>query len=224
MASYKPGNRTKTALINTAKKLFYEKGYDNTSVKEICTASEVPTSAITYHFGGKEFLAQEIYEEMIGKINEVAEKALADCDNHMMKATFPYYLWWELLYSDENIRRYAGEMYLHRIAHSNTQDSLYQDYENALGSQMDPEDLRMLLITYYGTDSEVLLRMQSGEQFEKERLLSYIFRNQYLALGARNGEEDELYNACRKYFAAVKDELVIFRNFAYKVPRVRKSK
>lgn len=224
MASYKPGNRTKTALIKSAKKLFYEKGYDNTSVKEICMASDVPTSAITYHFGGKEFLAQEIYEEMIAKINELAKKAHADCDNKMIKATFPYYLWWELIYGNERIRRFVGEMYLHRIAHSNTLDSLFQDYKDALGNQVDPEDLRMLLITYYGTDAEVLLRMQSGEQFDKERLLSYIFRNQYLTLGVRDGEEEELYNACRKYFARIKDEMGIFRNFAYKGPGGTKSK
>lgn len=225
MASYKPGNRTKTALITTAKKFFYEKGYDNTSVKEICVASDVPTSAITYHFGGKEYLAQDIYEEMIQKLGELADRATAACDNKLIRVTFPYYLWWELLYSDEHIRRFAGEMYLHRVAQASAQyDDLFQDYEDAMAEKVDHEQLRMVLITYLGTDSEVLLRMQAGEQFDKEKLLAYIFRTQYFSLGARDGQEDELYNLLRSYFPAVKDQLIIFRNFAYTVPRGRKSR
>lgn len=220
MASYKPGNRTKAALIANAKKLFYENGYDNTSVKEICVASDVPTSAITYHFGGKEHLAGEIYVELLSKIGELSDKVLEKCDDKRIKVAFPYYLWWELLYSDERIRRFVSEMYLHRIAQASANyTGMFVDYEDALAEKADSDQIRMLLITYLGTDAEILMRMQEGEQFDKDQLLSYIFRSQLRALGAAAGTEQALYEEMRGMVPGIKGEFPSFRQFAYTKPR-----
>lgn len=214
MASYKPGNRTKAALIATAKRLFYEKGYEATSVKEICLASDVPTSAITYHFGGKEYLAQEIYEEMIGNLKEMADRATAE-GSKMLVATFPYYLWWELLFYDENILRFTSEMYKYRIAQK---ESRYDDFTGSYGEaakETDPEYMRMMLITSFGIETEVLLRMQAGEKFDKDKLLTYIFTTKYMSLSGEASSNDSLYKECKANFAKVKDNLEILRDSFY---------
>ncbi|MEM6384137.1 MAG: CerR family C-terminal domain-containing protein [Pseudomonadota bacterium] len=47
---------TKLALLEAAMKLFGEKGYDNTTVRDLINEAGVNLAAINYHFGGKEGL------------------------------------------------------------------------------------------------------------------------------------------------------------------------
>jgi AcrR family transcriptional regulator len=47
---------TRTSILNAAEELFAEKGFDATSVREICTLAGVNIAAIHYHFGDKERL------------------------------------------------------------------------------------------------------------------------------------------------------------------------
>lgn len=54
---------TKTLLIAAAKKLFAEKGFDGTTVKEVAELAGVNISLVSYHFSGKENLYRTIIEE-----------------------------------------------------------------------------------------------------------------------------------------------------------------
>ncbi|MEM1288149.1 MAG: CerR family C-terminal domain-containing protein [Pseudomonadota bacterium] len=47
---------TKQALLDAALKLFGDKGYENTSVRDLAAEAEVNVAAVNYHFGGKEGL------------------------------------------------------------------------------------------------------------------------------------------------------------------------
>jgi len=47
---------TRTHIIDVAQELFAEKGYDATSVRDICTSAKVNIAAVNYHFGDKEHL------------------------------------------------------------------------------------------------------------------------------------------------------------------------
>ncbi len=49
-------NETRTHILDAAQELFAEKGYDATSVREICTLAKVNIAAVNYHFGDKERL------------------------------------------------------------------------------------------------------------------------------------------------------------------------
>ncbi len=50
-------------IVSTATRLFAEKGYDGTSVKEICEAAGVNIAAIHYHFESKKDLYRHIIEQ-----------------------------------------------------------------------------------------------------------------------------------------------------------------
>ncbi len=54
---------TKTLLLEAAKKLFAEKGFDGTTVKEVADLAGVNISLVSYHFSGKENLYRTIIEE-----------------------------------------------------------------------------------------------------------------------------------------------------------------
>lgn len=51
-----PTEKTRDLILEEAKKQFCEKGYEGTSIRDICAQANANVSAIKYHFGGKEGL------------------------------------------------------------------------------------------------------------------------------------------------------------------------
>ncbi|HIZ27629.1 MAG TPA: CerR family C-terminal domain-containing protein [Candidatus Adamsella sp.] len=57
---------SKEKILNTAIKLFAQKGFDGTSIREICKSANINICMISYYFGGK----QELYQEIISNLIE----------------------------------------------------------------------------------------------------------------------------------------------------------
>ncbi|MBT3317625.1 CerR family C-terminal domain-containing protein [bacterium] len=53
-------NDTKEQLLDTAERLFADKGYESVSVRDIAAEADVNLAAINYHFQGKDNLYQEV--------------------------------------------------------------------------------------------------------------------------------------------------------------------
>ena len=51
--------------MKIAEKLFSEKGYAQTSVRDITSAADCNLAAVNYHFGSKEKLYEEIFRQMM---------------------------------------------------------------------------------------------------------------------------------------------------------------
>jgi len=51
-------------ILSSAEKLFAEKGYDGTSIKEICDDARVNIASINYHFESKESLYRHILQRL----------------------------------------------------------------------------------------------------------------------------------------------------------------
>lgn len=108
----KDSSDTKETILNTAEKLFAEKGYYNTSTRELTTIAKVNLSAINYHFGSKEKLFEAVITrrlipinekrmEMLNKITALSEKEKPDT-----RAVFNAFFEpvWELMVEDENAK------------------------------------------------------------------------------------------------------------------------
>lgn len=69
---------TKDRLLNAAAVLFAERGFDNVTVREICSASQANVAAVNYHFGDKAGLYRSIVTHAIQvmlETNEMSQKA-----------------------------------------------------------------------------------------------------------------------------------------------------
>jgi AcrR family transcriptional regulator len=69
------GNREE--LLAGAKRCLTEKGYANTTARDIASASGVSLAAIGYHFGSKDALMNQALYELIAEWGEELERALA---------------------------------------------------------------------------------------------------------------------------------------------------
>ncbi|EEF62720.1 TetR/AcrR family transcriptional regulator [Pedosphaera parvula] len=75
-------SETRKRVLDTAERLFAEKGLEAVSVRDITQAAEVNLGAINYHFGTKEALIAEVFERRLTPLNrarlaqlDVLEKA-----------------------------------------------------------------------------------------------------------------------------------------------------
>jgi AcrR family transcriptional regulator len=64
------GKRTKTSsirnrLIEAAGELFAEKGYEETTIRDICRQADTNIAAVNYHFKGKDHLFEEVIIDVI---------------------------------------------------------------------------------------------------------------------------------------------------------------
>ncbi len=70
MSRKEEGKHTRKKILLTAKKLFVDKGYFNTSMRDIAKVAGVSTGALYHHFESKEEIAGEIYRETLEVIKE----------------------------------------------------------------------------------------------------------------------------------------------------------
>lgn len=68
MVNYRNGISTKNKLYNSAKKLFYENGYNGTTVSDIITYANSKLGLFTYYFDSKEAVATDIMREFLDNI------------------------------------------------------------------------------------------------------------------------------------------------------------
>ncbi|HWJ28358.1 MAG TPA: TetR family transcriptional regulator [Flavisolibacter sp.] len=68
----------KTHILNVAEKLFAQKGFDGTSVRDIAEAACVNVSMISYYFGSKEKLMESLFEDRTSHIFPKLEQLVKD--------------------------------------------------------------------------------------------------------------------------------------------------
>jgi len=73
---------TRDRLLEAARRLFLEKGYEAVSIRDITEAADANVASINYHFGGKENLYREVFRLMlVGRVSKMLEslnKAIAE--------------------------------------------------------------------------------------------------------------------------------------------------
>jgi len=104
------GARTRRQIVEAAKGLFHQKGYAQTSVKDICAESRVKAGTLTYYFRTKYDLVREIYEEIFSRSYEFVEERLDREVNSLEKNALVAFIYFQALSADENTRRFHLEI------------------------------------------------------------------------------------------------------------------
>lgn len=69
-------HNTQDKIIQTATRLFLEKGYDRTSVRDIASKAKINVSLMNYYFRSKEILFETIIDLLIGKASSSLKEIL----------------------------------------------------------------------------------------------------------------------------------------------------
>lgn len=75
-------NATRTKVLNVACRLFYSKGFDGTSVRDIAKEAEVNVSLISYYFKSKQGLFESLAVSYFEPYLEILESEQTEVDHH----------------------------------------------------------------------------------------------------------------------------------------------
>lgn len=99
----KQSDVTKERLVAAARTLFSEKGFDRASVRAITRTAKANLGAITYHFGSKDRLRDEVLARMVAALGERLQTV----------AALP-------LPAREKVRRLVDAVFAHAAEHPDT--------------------------------------------------------------------------------------------------------
>lgn len=108
MGHYENGAYTRRAIVDACKKLFYEKGYHETSYADICRETHVNRGTIYYHFPTKEQMRLEVQWEFFVDCKHVAEHHCPDERYCGIIAVAIFWLWTQ---KDEKMCSFARRLY-----------------------------------------------------------------------------------------------------------------
>ncbi|MBO4360070.1 MAG: TetR/AcrR family transcriptional regulator [Eubacteriaceae bacterium] len=97
---------TRQKLIEAAREQFYKKGINDTTLEKITKQAFVQPSAVSYYFGGKRGLIENVID---GFYNRIYEKVETISDNEEIKPILWIYVLWNNIAFDSNIARCMTE-------------------------------------------------------------------------------------------------------------------
>jgi AcrR family transcriptional regulator len=78
------GDDTRNRILEVSARTFAQRGIENVSLREITRLACVNVAAINYHFGGKEGLAEAIFDDLAPRVNATR---LAELNSILQRAT-----------------------------------------------------------------------------------------------------------------------------------------
>ncbi len=106
--TYQNGMNTRQQILSSAKELFYEQGFHETSFEDICKTAHVSRRTAYYHFKDKELLRYEVHWEWVIQLRRLAEKY---CKEQQYLMALAMYLVWKLMLRDAKYRKFCLDYY-----------------------------------------------------------------------------------------------------------------
>lgn len=106
MARYDNGNSTQELIVKTAKKLFLERGVDNTSTMDVANNSHVARNSVRYYFKTKKDMHRAVTDDMLNRLADIIIQKL-----QLEKLTWVImsFAFWYRFYEDTQFRKYNLE-------------------------------------------------------------------------------------------------------------------
>ncbi|MDO4287557.1 MAG: TetR/AcrR family transcriptional regulator [Eubacterium sp.] len=174
---YEKGVQTRNLIYNTAKQLFYDKGFEKTKIKAIVEASDVPIGLFTYYFKTKDRVVQRIYSDFHTRISlRITESNIQGADNAILRHVVLSWIYYDIILSDPNNSRFYYEIlsktsnYRYIVKFAN---QVYRRYTEEFNVYLTDREFDNILFLDFGGRREFFL--QYFEKQEKESVDEIIF-------------------------------------------------
>ena len=169
---YKTGIATRQAILDSAKLLFLEKGYKNTSVSDICEKSGVKTGSFIYYFPKKTDLLKYLYRDYAHRCQAYLDQQklnLSISEYHIHVVMF-YYM---RLYRNEAAVRFHNE-----VISNSTMNVWFDDHEIILGEfaggKSDPALWQLYVMADNAVRRELNLRFMQEKEISAEKVFGLV--------------------------------------------------
>ncbi|AKL94763.1 transcriptional regulator TetR family [Clostridium aceticum] len=201
------GEITKQKIYDTAKEMFYTKGYNNTTMKDITTDLGISLGNLTYYFKTKDAIVINIFVDYLDNIYEFIKDKVDDGANSYYKHFFVSIIFYKVILSDSNNKRFFGEIMAKKSFYRLLSDRIsiiYQDFIKDYHLTISQSEYEGTVIADFGARREVMLNYLSGQiKMSIEELTIFLLANTSKLLGMK--EKDihttalDAYTLSQKY-------------------------
>ncbi len=163
---YQKGINKKQAIIDVSKELFYNYGYNKTTVNMIREKAGTSLSSIPYYFGTKMNIVKHIYNEYVDSIYHFLKGKLNDVQNSCYEFFCVSKIFYDQALNDKNNRRFYYEVC---VSQSN-----YQLMEGVL-TRVNRETARYFNLDKTDSEFELIKMCDSGGR--REIFINYYKNN-----------------------------------------------
>ena len=194
MATQK-GRTSKRQIYEAAKRLFYEKGYLDTTIKEIAERADAKVGTVTYYYHKKEEFFYEIYKELIGNIYSFVDKYADTPLNTVQKFMYFFRVFYDVVLKDPANERMVYEFTDNKSLEYYFEEPLTRLVNDVIKTQHDikgQEELELFSIAYFGIQRQLLTYyLERKDHMSYETFLSVIFRTTGSFFGLSRKEINE---------------------------------
>lgn len=152
------GEQTRRQIYNTAKELFYEKGFDGTSYADIHHSLNINKGLIPYHFKSKYALARMIYDEVELTLDQIISENLPQ-EPKIVQSFGAVYTFQKLIRSNSCFGRFCYELTCHSESPAANLEDQYRFIQNIWSDIKNPPEeshLRTVATLCNGIDIEII--------------------------------------------------------------------
>lgn len=197
--TYLAGEQTKRNILRESKKLFYKKGYTETTYTDISAVAKVNRALIPYHFKNKQVLGLEIYNQIIDEfyelIDDVLDTSQFDTDFVSILHTVAYY---RLLASNKHFLQFLSELQSDEDA-ALFNAAIEQEWLTSLGSKfanLDEVELTILTQMNIGMKKESITMLATASKELNADTIAHMHLHMLMRyVGYSAKKADELINA-----------------------------
>lgn len=162
MGRYKKGLNTCNDIVTISKKFFYEKGYSQTTIQEICDECNITLGNFTYYFKTKQDLLRRIYQDYVSNIVTFINSNVNSNLNSLEKfvlTSFVYY--YNILEDDISLHFHYKVLKNHSLyafMSNELLDNLYTPFIKEFDLGIDQKELEILYLCDFGARRELTIK------------------------------------------------------------------
>ncbi|MFZ7131820.1 MAG: TetR/AcrR family transcriptional regulator [Eubacteriales bacterium] len=164
---YYKGMETKQSIYEVAKKLFYEFGYQKTTIRLIAKEANIPMGLIPYHFKNKDNIVQKIYTDYINEIFKLIDFETKDnIKSYLLRQVIGLRIYYNNILVNENNSKFHHELTLKQSNYNILFDNVEKGYKEMLDEFnifIPRQEYIGYITAEFGARQELLLRYYSGD-------------------------------------------------------------
>ena len=163
------GILTQQRILKTSKELFYNKGFSNTTVKEICNQSNVKLGTFTYYYSTKEALISDIYAEYLAKIYSCISYVENRKMNSLEKNTIASFVYYQILFNDDNNVKFHYDVLTKLsifIVLGKNLRRFYSNFVREFNLDIDEKEITRIFSADFGIRREFILQFIENNLFD----------------------------------------------------------
>lgn len=180
MAKSKKGTRTKQNIINSAKVLFYQDGYNKAGIQDIADHANVKLGTITYYYKKKDDMLIDIYNVFFLALYDYVS-TMEENSNLYTKYIYTLVLYYDTIFKDEHNKLLYYEVLVKNVnpqGRINIMNTLNRSCLDFFNKSYFESDLTVISRSEYGARKELFINFYEKDiKFTNRGLIYFLIRN-----------------------------------------------